>query len=203
MEIKKLKFISKVKDLKEYKERVKDERYVEEEEVAIIKTVTLSIKEFKKFTDDFFETQVFLINTCDWLEEEKVFTGVRVTDGVTKIVVYTYGNKYARYVAIEEETEIEIKTLSFASKPSDIVEAKSTKYKERSTVAIVKTVLLSKKEFLAFINDFFHEWSFLKETCVELEGGIFTAVRVTNGTTKVIVDTQGFNYARYVAIEKA
>lgn len=36
MEIKKLKFISKVKDLKEYKERVKDERYVEEENVAII-----------------------------------------------------------------------------------------------------------------------------------------------------------------------
>lgn len=203
MEIKKLKFISKVKNLKEYKERVKDERYVEEEEVAIIKTVMLSIKEFKKFTDDFFEPQDFLKNTCDWLEEEKVFTGVRVTDGITKIVVYTYGNKYARYVALEEEAEIEIKTLSFASKPSDIVEAKSTKYRERSTVAIIKTVLLSKKEFLAFINDFFYEWSFLKETCIELEEGIFTAVRVTNGTTKVIVDTQGFNYARYVAIEKA
>ncbi len=101
MEIKKLKFISKVKDLKEYKERVKDERYVEEENVAIIKTVTLSIKEFKKFTSDFFEAQDFLINTCDWLEQEKVFTAVRVTDGATKIVVYTYGNKYARYVAIE------------------------------------------------------------------------------------------------------
>ena len=201
MEIKKLKFISKVKDLKEYMERVQEPKYVEEEEIAIIKTITLSIKEFKKFISDFFEAQDFLINTCDWLEQEKVFTAVRVTDGATKIVVYTYGNKYARYVAVEEEPKIEIKTLSFASKPSDIVEAKNTKYKERSTVAIVKTIILSKKEFLAFINDFFHEWSFLKETCIELEDGIFTAVRITDGITKIVVDTQGFNYARYVALE--
>lgn len=201
MEIKKLKFISKVKDLKEYLERVQEPKYVEEEEVAIIKTITLSIKEFKKFTSDFFEAQDFLINTCYWLEQEKVFTAVRVTDGATKIVVYTYGNKYARYVAVEEESKIEIKTLSFASKPSDIVEAKSTKYRERSTVAIVKTIILSKKEFLAFINDFFHEWSFLKETCIELEDGIFTAVRITDGIKKIVVDTQGFNYARYVALE--
>ena len=101
MEIKKLKFISKVKDLKEYKERAQEAKYVEEENVAIIKTITLSPAEFKKFTNDFFEPQQFLINTCDWLEKEKAFTGVRVTDGATKIVVYTYGNKYARYVAIE------------------------------------------------------------------------------------------------------
>lgn len=60
MEIKKLKFISKVKDLKEYMERVQEPKYVEEEEVAIIKTITLSIKEFKKFTSDFFEAQDFL-----------------------------------------------------------------------------------------------------------------------------------------------
>ena len=101
MEIKKLKFISKVKDLKEYKERVQEAKYVEEENVAIIKTITLSPAEFKKFTNDFFEPQQFLINTCDWLEKEKAFTGVRVTDGTTKIIAYTYGNKYARYVAVE------------------------------------------------------------------------------------------------------
>ncbi|MBM6876079.1 hypothetical protein [Fusobacterium mortiferum] len=101
MEIKKLKFISKVKDLKEYKERVQEAKYVEEESIAIIKTITLSPAEFKKFTNDFFEPQQFLINTCDWLEKEKAFTGVRVTDGITKVVVYTYGNKYARYVALE------------------------------------------------------------------------------------------------------
>lgn len=101
MEVKKLKFISKVKDLKEYKERVQEAKYVEEENVAIIKTITLSPAEFKKFTNDFFEPQQFLINTCDWLEKEKAFTGVRVTDGTTKIIAYTYGNKYARYVAVE------------------------------------------------------------------------------------------------------
>lgn len=202
MEIKKLKFISKVRDLKEYKERVQEAKYVEEESIAIIKTITLPSEEFEKFTNDFFEPQHFLKDTCKWLEKEKAFTGVRITDGITKVVVYTYGNKYVRYVAVEEETKIEIKTLSFASKPSDIIEAKSSRYRERSTVAIVKTVLLSKKEFLAFINDFFHEWSFLKNTCRWLEKEkVFTTVRVTNGTTKVIVDTQGFNYARYVAIE--
>ena len=59
MEIKKLKFISKVKDLKEYLERVQEPKYVEEEEVAIIKTITLSIKEFKKFTSDFLKLKIF------------------------------------------------------------------------------------------------------------------------------------------------
>ena len=101
MEIKKLKFISKVKDLKEYKERVQETKYVEEEIVAITKTITLPSEEFEKFTNDFFEPQHFLKDTFEWLEKEKVFTAVRVTDGITKVVVYTYGNKYARYVAIE------------------------------------------------------------------------------------------------------
>ena len=52
MEIKKLKFISKVKDLKEYKERVQETKYVEEEIVAITKTITLPSEEFEKFTND-------------------------------------------------------------------------------------------------------------------------------------------------------
>lgn len=59
MEIKKLKFISKVKDLKEYMERVQKLKYVEEEKVTIIKTITLSIKEFKNLLVIFLKLKIF------------------------------------------------------------------------------------------------------------------------------------------------
>lgn len=59
MEIKKLKFISKVKDLKECMERVQKLKYVEEEKVTIIKTITLSIKEFKNLLVIFLKLKIF------------------------------------------------------------------------------------------------------------------------------------------------
>ncbi|MDO5789196.1 MAG: hypothetical protein Q4P79_06995 [Fusobacterium sp.] len=95
---------------------------------------------------------------------------------------------------------MEIKTFGFACKIRNIAFYNSA-IKYRSKIAIIKTITLTRKEFEMFKNDLYHPWSFLKDTCQELKEGIFTGVRITDGTTKIIVDTQGYDYARYVAIE--
>lgn len=101
MEIKTLNFISKPANIYLLKKFSKDERYIEEETVAITKTISLQQQDWKNFINNFFKEQEFLKNTCSFIEEKNVFTAVRVTNGIINLIVQTSGYDYARYVAFE------------------------------------------------------------------------------------------------------
>lgn len=55
----------------------------------------------------------------------------------------------------------------------------------------IKKIRLNKNEFKEFVNNLLQDYKFLKNENI---------VEVTDGITSLIVDTQGYNYARYVGI---
>lgn len=101
MEIKTLNFIAKPANIEVLKDRLKDKKFIEIERVGIIKTIQLDKDSWKKFINNFFEDQDFLKDTCFVVDNEDIFTAVRITDGSTSIVVNTQGYDYAKYVAFE------------------------------------------------------------------------------------------------------
>ena len=71
-------------------------------------------------------------------------------------------------------------------------------------VLIKKEIILSKEDFKNFNKDYFEDYKFLKNVeCgydTELEKSL--CIRVTDGSESVVVNTEGYSYARHVGLEK-
>ncbi|MBR8700219.1 hypothetical protein IX317_000469 [Fusobacterium sp. DD29] len=100
---------------------------------------------------------------------------------------------------------MELKTLRFICKRGNLESAKKDikKYGESRQVIITKNIKLTKAQFNHFTDNLFAEYDFLKDSCEYIEDfNAYTAVSVTDGAHKVVVETQGYNYPRYISIVK-
>jgi N-terminal domain of anti-restriction factor ArdC len=125
-------------------------------------------------------------------------------------------------------TEDDVKTAWFSRKPSNTDEVKIREFATNDRYAVVEEVVLTPREMLKFSQDLLMDWEFLKgkgghDSTNELDvpegtkwyeltpaqqeyfskGAYRTCVRVSSPTVtySLLVDPQGYNYGRYVAIE--
>ncbi|QNM15536.1 hypothetical protein [Fusobacterium hominis] len=94
-------------------------------------------------------------------------------------------------------------TLRFVCKRANLegIKKDMKKFGETRQVVIIKKVKLSAAKYREFTNNLFDEYDFLKNTCEYIDDlGAFTAVEITNEKSSLVVETQGYDYARYVAI---
>ncbi|MFA2595258.1 hypothetical protein ABR772_25720 [Bacillus cereus] len=129
----------------------------------------------------------------------------------------------------EEAAPLEIKKADFASKPANVTEVKQYKNSVYVSYAVEEEIVLSSDEFYFLSSNLGAEQDFLKgkggtRTTTEpegiehlehfyqmteeqrkqwLKGSYRNCVKVTcpTATYSLLIDPQGYNYARYVAIE--
>lgn len=90
----------KIENIKEVKKSIKNRKSIKTF-FLIKKEILLSKDDFKNFNNNFFKEYDFLKNTCEWIEDKKIYSGVRVTDGKFSVIIDTQGYNYARYVGKE------------------------------------------------------------------------------------------------------
>lgn len=68
-------------------------------------------------------------------------------------------------------------------------------------IFINKEIKLSKEDFKTFSENFLIDYSFLKDSCKFIESeNLFSGSIITDGKNKIVVETQGYDYPRYVSI---
>ncbi|AEE92530.1 conserved protein of unknown function [Tepidanaerobacter acetatoxydans Re1] len=97
------------------------------------------------------------------------------------------------------------KKAFFGRKVADLEELKALTGEASSAYQVTKEVLLSSKEFEQFASDFFQDQPWISPE----DGGInekreVRCIRVINKETgeRVLVNSEGYNYPRYTALEK-
>lgn len=130
---------------------------------------------------------------------------------------------------VEEKKEIEIKKAHFESKPSNIEEVKKGEISSYDSYAVAETIELNVIDFYSLCDSLLSDRDYLKgkggtytttepEGCDDVEnffdltpaqqnqwrkGAYRNCVKVTcsSATFDLLIDPQGYSYARYVAIE--
>lgn len=130
---------------------------------------------------------------------------------------------------VEEKEEIEIKKARFESKPSNVEEVKKGEISSYDRYAVAETIELNMVDFYALCDSLLSDRDYLKgkggtytttepEGCEDVEnffdltpaqqdewrkGAYRNCVKVTcsSATFDLLIDPQGYNYGRYVAIE--
>jgi len=97
------------------------------------------------------------------------------------------------------------KKAFFGRKVADLEELKALTGEAGSAYQVTKEVLLSSKEFEQFASDFFQDqpWISPKDGGIN-ENGEAKCIRVINKDTgeRVLVNSEGYSYPRYTALEK-
>jgi len=97
------------------------------------------------------------------------------------------------------------KKAFFGRKVADLKELKALTGEASSAYQVTKEVLLSSEEFEQFASDFFQDqpWICPEDGGVN-ESGEAKCIRVINKETgeRVLVNSEGYNYPRYTALEK-
>jgi len=146
-----------------------------------------------------------------------------------KTYEYKEGTTFVEEVPGEEPAPLEIKKADFSSKPANVTEVKDMKISSYVSYAVVEEVVLPSDEFYFLSSNLGATFDFLEgkggtRTTTEPEGiehlehfyqmnedqrkewlkGSYRAcVKVTCPTAmySLLIDPQGYDYARYVAIE--
>lgn len=83
----------------------------------------------------------------------------------------------------------------------ELVKKDLKKFGEERAVVVTKKIKLSKKEFRVIADNLFDKVDFLANSCEwKNEYQAYTAVEVTDGAQSIVIETQGYDYPRYVAI---
>lgn len=92
----------------------------------------------------------------------------------------------------------------FVKKVPNLVEYKKKveiKDYSKRKIYIDKEIKLSTEDFKKFSENLLTDYSFLKDFCKFIESkNLFSGSIITDGKNKIIVETQGYDYPRYVAI---
>lgn len=164
------------------------------------------------------------------VEEKEVLIVPEAITPFVKIEAVTQLDLFDQLEDAEEETEtIEIKKAHFESKPSNVSEVKKREISSYDSYAIVETVSLNMDDFTELCDSLLSDREYLKgkggthtttepENCEDVEnfyeltpaqqkewlrGSYRACVQVScdSATFDLIIDPQGYNYGRYVAIE--
>ncbi|MEW4131889.1 hypothetical protein [Bacillus thuringiensis] len=137
--------------------------------------------------------------------------------------------EYKTIEDVQETAPLEIKKAHFESKPSSIKEVKRKEISSYDSYAVVEEIEMSMEQFVFLSNDLLAEYDFLKgkggtntttapegiehlnyfyemteEQQKEWKRGAYReCVKVTSpmASYNLLIDPQGYNYGRYVAIE--
>lgn len=96
-----------------------------------------------------------------------------------------------------------IMEVKFAKKVPNLVEYKKRveiKDYSKRKIYIDKEIKLSTEDFKNFSENLLNDYSFLKDSCKFIDKNLFSGLITTDGKNKIVVETQGYNYPRYIAI---
>lgn len=97
-----------------------------------------------------------------------------------------------------------IMEVKFVKNVPNLVENKKRveiKDYSKRKIYIDKEIKLSTEDFKNFSENLLTDYSFLKDSCKFIESkNLFSGSIVTDGKNKIIVETQGYDYPRYVAV---
>ncbi|MHD0317023.1 hypothetical protein [Fusobacterium sp. THCT1E2] len=97
-----------------------------------------------------------------------------------------------------------IMEVKFVKNVPNLVENKKRveiKDYSKRKIYIDKEIKLSTEDFKNFSENLLTDYSFLKDSCKFIESkNLFSGSIVTDGKNKIIVETQGYDYPRYVAM---
>lgn len=97
-----------------------------------------------------------------------------------------------------------IMEVKFVKNVPNLVENKKRveiKDYSKRKIYIDKEIKLSTEDFKSFSENLLTDYSFLKDSCKFIESkNLFSGSIVTDGKNKIIVETQGYDYPRYVAV---
>lgn len=97
-----------------------------------------------------------------------------------------------------------IMEVKFAKKVPNLVEYKKRveiKDYSKRKIYVDKEIKLSIEDFKNFSENLLNDYSFLKDSCKFIESkNLFSGSIITDGKNKIIVETQGYDYPRYIAI---
>lgn len=97
-----------------------------------------------------------------------------------------------------------IMEMKFVKKVRTLIEYKKRveiKDYNKRKIYIDKEIKLSTEDFKNFSENLLTDYSFLKDSCKFIESkNLFSSSIITDGNNKIIVETQGYNYPRYVGI---
>lgn len=97
-----------------------------------------------------------------------------------------------------------IMEVKFAKKVPNLVEYKKSveiKNFSKRKIYIDKEIKLSTEDFKNFSENLLTDYSFLKDFCKFIESkNLFSGSIVSDGKNKIVVETQGYDYPRYVAM---
>ena len=97
-----------------------------------------------------------------------------------------------------------IMEMKFVKKVRTLIEYKKRveiKDYSKRKIYIDKEIKLSLEDFKNISENLLTDYSFLKDSCKFIESkNLFSSSIITDGKNKIIVETQGYNYPRYVGI---
>ena len=97
-----------------------------------------------------------------------------------------------------------IMEVKFVKKVRTLIEYKKrveTKDYSKRKIYVDKEIKLSTKDFKNFSENLLNDYSYLKDSCKFIESKkMFSGSIITDGKNKIVVETQGYNYPRYVGI---
>lgn len=98
----------------------------------------------------------------------------------------------------------EVLEVKFVKKVANIIEYRKRIEKKdysKRIIFINKEIKLSKENFKSFSENFLIDYQFLKNSCEFIKTeNLFSGLIITDGKDKIIVETQGYDYPRYIAI---
>lgn len=96
-----------------------------------------------------------------------------------------------------------IMEVKFVKKVTNLVEYKKRieiKDYSKRKIYIDKEIKLSKEDFKSFSENLLDNYLFLKNSCKFIDKDLFTGIIITDGKNKIVVETQGYDYSRYVSV---
>lgn len=97
-----------------------------------------------------------------------------------------------------------IMEVKFVKNVPNLVENKKRveiKDYSKRKIYIDKEIKLSTEDFKNFSENLLTDYSFLKDSCKFIENkNLFSGSIITDRKNKIIVETQGYNYPRYMAV---
>lgn len=94
-----------------------------------------------------------------------------------------------------------IMEVKFVKKVRTLIEYKKRveiKNYSKRKIYINKEIKLSTEDFKNFSENLLNDYSFLKDSCKFIDKNLFSGLIITDGRNKIIVETQGYNYPRYI-----
>ncbi|WP_324658859.1 hypothetical protein [Bacillus cereus] len=162
-------------------------------------------------------------------EKEELIVAEAITPFVKVEAVVQQMDLFDQLEEVEETPAIEIKKARFESKPSNVKEVQKGEISSYDSYAVAETIQLSMVEFYDLCDSLLSDREYLEgkggtytttepEGCDDVEnffdltpaqqtewrkGAYRNCVKVTcdSATFDLLIDPQGYNYGRYVAIE--